>query len=119
MQWEEEKPKCPSCGAVPAPKAEECAVCGVIFAKWRKKQASELPPSDRQLDAPPPILVRDKDSTVALFARFVGIALVLAAGGLGWWLLSGGTSRPPVAGAVRDEKLGVAFVAPTAPAIFE
>lgn len=112
MQWEEEKPKCPACGAVAAAGALECAGCGVVFAKWKAKQDREQAPSGRSLAEPPPVLVRETDQTGSLAAKGAGVAVLAAAAALTGWLLSSGSARPSVAGAVEDPVHGFSAVAP-------
>lgn len=112
MEWKDDAIKCPSCGAVAAAKALECAVCGVDFAKWLKKTMREEVPSGRSLEEPRPVLVRETDSTHGLILKVSGSLVVLAAVSIAGWLVSGGSSRVPVSGAATDQENGYSMAAP-------
>src|SRR5215213_6801535 len=42
---------CPKCGAPAAPGAIECDRCGVIFAKFARREAAAAPDASREMDA--------------------------------------------------------------------
>jgi hypothetical protein len=72
---------CPKCGTPRDTAAEECASCGIIFAKWRPRAAAS--PADRAVGRNTARATASKRSAIPLIAGALAF-LLLAVGG--WWL---------------------------------
>lgn len=80
---------CPSCGAALRQGAQECPRCGVIPSKWRGATRERPLPAAAPRPAPPPRpspAARKATRRAPRFLLLAGIAIAVAAAGVGgWW----------------------------------
>ncbi|MBI4425561.1 MAG: hypothetical protein HY554_17650, partial [Elusimicrobia bacterium] len=91
---------CPNCGAAAAEGAEECASCGVVFEKWRRREALEkLRVSEPVAGGFPPPAQAPRAVSPAALAGALG--LLAAAGAAALALLTGPGGRSASSAAQR------------------